>query len=131
MAESETGQERTEEATAKRKQESRDKGEVVRSKELTTLVMMLISGAGFIFLGSALVQDLMLVLRTHLSIERAQIFDLNAYPGLLLETLHFSIFAVMPLFILLVVVAIIAPTDTIATLDCIIIGPASNAGVTK
>ncbi|NOX92034.1 MAG: flagellar biosynthesis protein FlhB [Gammaproteobacteria bacterium] len=109
MAESETGQERTEEATEKRKKESRDKGEVVRSKELTTLVMMLVSGAGFVFLGSALVKDLMQVLRAHLSIERAQIFDLNSYPGLLLETLQFSIFSVMPLFILLVVVAIIAP----------------------
>ncbi len=109
MAESETGQERTEEATAKRKQESRDKGEVVRSKELTTLVMMLVSGAGFVFLGSGLIKDLMQVLRAHLSIERAQIFDLDSYPHLLLETLQFSIFAVMPLFILLVVAAIVAP----------------------
>ena len=98
MAESETGQERTEEATAKRKQESRDKGEVVRSKELTTLVMMLVSGAGFVFLGARLVEDLMQILRTHLSIERAQIFDLGSYPGLLFETLKFSIFSVMPLF---------------------------------
>ncbi len=109
MAESETGQERTEEATEKRKQKSRDKGEVVRSKELTTLVMMLVSGAGFVFLGSALVGDLMQVLRVHLNIERELIFDLASYPGLLFETLQFSIFAVMPLFILLALVAIIAP----------------------
>ncbi len=109
MSENEKGQERTEEATEKRKKESRDKGEVVRSKELTTLVMMLVSGAGFVFLGSALVQDLMQVLRAHLSIERAQIFDLASYPGLLFDTLQFSIFSVMPLFILLVVVAIVAP----------------------
>ena len=109
MAESETGQERTEEATAKRKQESRDKGEVVRSKELTTLVVMLVSGAGFVFLGSRLVEDLMQILRAHLSIERAQIFDLGSYPGLLFETLKFSIFSVMPLFLLLVVAAIVAP----------------------
>ncbi|MCF6338334.1 MAG: flagellar biosynthesis protein FlhB [Gammaproteobacteria bacterium] len=109
MAESEKGQERSEEATEKRKKESRDKGEVVRSKELTTLVMMLVSGAGFVFLGSALVQDLMQILRAHLSIERAQIFDLASYPGFLFDTLQFSIFSVMPLFILLVVVAIVAP----------------------
>jgi len=109
VAESETGQERTEEATEKRKQKSRDKGEVVRSKELTTLVMMLVSGAGFVFLGSALVGDLMQVLRVHLNIERELIFDLASYPGLLFETLQFSIFAVMPLFILLALVAIIAP----------------------
>ncbi len=109
MAESETGQERTEEATAKRKQESRNKGEVVRSKELTTLVMMLVSGAGFVFLGSGLIKDLMQVLRAYLSVERAQIFDLASYPGLLFETLKFSILSVMPLFLLLVVVAIIAP----------------------
>lgn len=109
MAENENGQERTEEATAKRKQESRNKGEIARSKELTTFFMLLASGAGFVYLGSDLVKDLMKILRSHLSIERAQIFDVGSYPHLFLDTLQTAITAVMPLFMLLVVAAIVAP----------------------
>lgn len=109
MAENENGQERSEEATAKRKQESRDKGEIARSKELTTLLMMMISGAGFVFLGSGLVKDLMQILRSSLTIEREKIFDLTSYPSFFIETLQSAIYAVMPLFALLVIAAIIVP----------------------
>ncbi len=109
MAENENGQERTEEATAKRKQDSRNKGEIARSKELTTLLMLLTSGAGFVYLGSDLVKDLMEILRSNLSIERAQIFDVGSFPNYFLETLQTAISAVMPLFMLLVVAAVIAP----------------------
>lgn len=109
MAENENGQERSEEATAKRKQESRDKGEIARSKELTTLLMMLISGAGFVFLGNGLVKDLMQILRSSLTIEREKIFDLASYPGFFIEILQSAISAVMPLFGLLVIAALIVP----------------------
>jgi flagellar biosynthetic protein FlhB len=109
MAENETGQERTEEATAKRKQESRDKGEIARSKELTTVLMMLVSGAGFFFLGSDLIAELMQILRSTLTIERSLIFDTNALPSLFLGVLQTAILAVTPLFLLLVITAIVAP----------------------
>ena len=109
MAENENGQERTEEATAKRKQEARDKGEIARSKELTTVLMLLISGAGFVYLGRGLVMDLMKILRSYLSVERERIFDVASFPHLFLESLQAAISAVMPLFILLVIAAVVSP----------------------
>lgn len=109
MAENENGQERTEEATGKRKQESRDKGEIARSKELTTVILMLVSGAGFFFLGGELVADIMQILRDSLTIERKQIFDVGTYPLLFLNTVQTALTAVFPLFLLLVVGAIVAP----------------------
>lgn len=109
MAENENGQERTEDATSKRKEESRKKGEVARSKELTTVLMMLASGTGFFFLGSKLVADIMQIMRDSLTIERAQIFEINTYPVLFLDTIQKALTAVSPLFILLVVTAIVAP----------------------
>ena len=42
MAESESGQDKTEEPTEKRKKDSREKGEIARSKELNTLALSLI-----------------------------------------------------------------------------------------
>ena len=109
MAENENGQERTEEATAKRKEESRDKGEIARSKELTTLLLLLVSGAAFLSLGSGLIADIMEILRSHLTIERDLIFDETLYPQLFLNTLQDALNAVFPLFILLVIGALVAP----------------------
>lgn len=109
MAENENGQERSEEATAKRKKESRDKGEIARSKELTTVIILLVSGVGFFFLGSKLVSDIMDILRNSLTIEREKIFDISTFPVLFLERVEEGMSAVMPLFILLVVAAVVAP----------------------
>ncbi len=109
MAENENGQERTEEATAKRKQESRDKGEIARSRELNTLLMLFASGGGLFFLGSDLVKGLMQILDSSLTIERADIFDVNAMTTLFGERVFHALDAVMPLFVLLVIVAILAP----------------------
>ena len=39
MAESESGQDKTEEPTEKRKKDSREKGEIARSKELNTCLL--------------------------------------------------------------------------------------------
>jgi len=109
MAENENGQERSEQATGKRIQESRDKGEVARSKELTTVILMLVSGVGFFFLGSDLVSDIMQILRDSLTIEREQIFNVSTYPLVFLNAIETALTAVFPLFLLLVIAAVIAP----------------------
>lgn len=109
MAENENGQERTEQATSKRKQQSRDKGEVPRSKELTTVILMLVSGVGFFYLGSNLISDIMQILRESLTIERAQIFNIDAFPLVFLDAVKSGLLAVFPLFLLLIVTAILAP----------------------
>ncbi|MBN4079196.1 flagellar biosynthesis protein FlhB [Beggiatoa alba] len=109
MAENDSGQERTEDATEKRKQESRKKGEVARSKELTTVLLLLVSGVGFFFLGSELVADLMRILRESLIIERETIYRVEAFPELFLKILQSAIHAIFPMFLLLVITAFIAP----------------------
>lgn len=109
MAENDTGQERTEEATAKRKQDSRDKGEIARSKELNTLLVMLVSGAGFLFLGQSMIEELMQILRDSLTIERAVIFNPFSMWIIFWERIYSALDAVLPLFLLLVFIAIVAP----------------------
>ena len=51
MAESDSGQERTEEPTSKRLKESRDKGQVARSRELNTLAVVMVAAVGLLMLG--------------------------------------------------------------------------------
>lgn len=52
MAENQDGQEKTEEPTSKRKEESRRDGEVARSKELSTAVILLAAGMALLVFGS-------------------------------------------------------------------------------
>ena len=47
-----TGQERTEQATPKRKQEARKKGQVAQSKEISSFMILMVSTAFFYFAGS-------------------------------------------------------------------------------
>lgn len=109
MAENESGQDKSEEATGKRKQEARDKGEIARSKELTTVIVLLVSSAGFMFMGKGMVTGLEEILRDNLSIHRADIFDTSAMMKLFTHSLRDGLNVVVPLFTLLIVVALIAP----------------------
>ena len=59
MAESESGQDKTEEPTEKRKKDSREKGEIARSKELNTLAIMLAGAGGLLVYGGGLALDLL------------------------------------------------------------------------
>ena len=69
----------------------------------------MVSGAAFLSLGSGLIADIMEILRSHLTIERDFIFDETLYPQLFLNTLQDALNAVFPLFILLVIGALVAP----------------------
>ena len=55
MAEQSERDERTEEATPRRRQEAREKGQVAFSSELTAATMLLATGATFLALGGHLV----------------------------------------------------------------------------
>jgi len=75
MAENETGQEKTEQPTGKRLQDAREKGQVPRSRELSTTVILLAGGGALLVLGGALGQDLAQSLVAGLSLERSVLFE--------------------------------------------------------
>ncbi|WP_412501535.1 flagellar biosynthesis protein FlhB [Shewanella chilikensis] len=78
MAENEDGQEKTEEATSRRLQQAREKGQVARSKELGTSAVLLAAALGFAMLGPSLAASLASVMSRLFSMERDQIFDTNS-----------------------------------------------------
>ena len=108
-AENENGQERTEEASGKRKQEARDKGQIARSKELTTVMMLLAGGAGFLFMGDKMVRDLMQILRDNFTLSRSEIFDPESMTRLFSQAASDGLSAVLPFLILLAIAALVSP----------------------
>ena len=74
MAESD-GQERTEDATPKRLQQAREKGQVARSKELASVSVLVVGSIALMWFGESLARGLATVMERLFSLSREEIFD--------------------------------------------------------
>ncbi|MEM9397225.1 MAG: flagellar biosynthesis protein FlhB [Pseudomonadota bacterium] len=109
MAEEQTGQERTEEPTERRKQEARKKGQVPRSKELNTMLGLLFAGAALWILGGALVSDLSAITVAGFSVDRSLAYDTARIPVHFMHLVSETLMALVPFFAVTVVAALAGP----------------------
>ena len=105
----ETGQEKTHDATPRRKQQAREKGQVAQSRELNTLLMLFSSGVCAIFWGPHLVRDIANMFKQFLEVDRHAIFDPRAMPGLFSEAAISMLFSLAPFFAILTIAALAGP----------------------
>ena len=75
MSSEDTSQEKTEQATPKRVDEAREKGQISRSKELSTMCILMASALIFVFLGQQLSTSIQNLMKNNFIIERNNIFD--------------------------------------------------------
>ncbi|QXI30109.1 flagellar biosynthesis protein FlhB [Pseudomonas vanderleydeniana] len=109
MAESESGQDKTEEPTEKRKKDSREKGEIARSKELNTLAVMLAGAAGLLIFGGKLAQEMAELMRLNFTLTREVVLDQRYMSIFLLQSGKLAILAVQPILLTLLVAAFVGP----------------------
>jgi flagellar biosynthetic protein FlhB len=104
-----SAQERTEQATPKRLQEARERGQVPRSRELTTMAVLVVSAAALMMMGDGIVGQTLHTMENSFSVPRAALMD----PGTMLIKLQQAIFeavaALMPFFLVVTAVALLAP----------------------
>ncbi|MEP5765384.1 MAG: flagellar biosynthesis protein FlhB [Halieaceae bacterium] len=108
MAE-ETAQERTEEPTAKRREDAKKKGEVPRSRDFNTLVSLLAGGLGTLVLGPTLIGDTRQLLSGGLRLERNLAFDDGAPLQLFHAAMIDAALLLAPLLSLLLVCTLLGP----------------------
>jgi len=112
MADDKEQQDRTEQATPKRRQDARNKGDVPRSRELTMTGVML-SGASFIlFLSVPIANRLVEDFSSSLRIDRSKIFDTDYGPIALAEASINAAWTMMP-FALVLLVSVFASATLI------------------
>jgi flagellar biosynthetic protein FlhB len=104
MAESESGQDKTEDPTDKKKKDAREKGEIARSKELNTLAIMLAGAGGLLIFGGALAQDMMELMRLNFSLSREVLLDQRSMGTYLLHSGQIALLAIQPVMITLFLV---------------------------
>jgi len=108
MAE-ESGQEKTEDPTPKRIREAREKGDVPRSKELaTTLVLMTAVASVFVF-GAQLADKLLGLVESNFILDRQSIFDTNKMLAHFEVSAWDAVLGVSGIFSVILVAALIGP----------------------
>jgi flagellar biosynthetic protein FlhB len=109
MAESESGADKTEDPTDKRKKDSREKGEIARSKELNTLAVMVAGCGALLAFGGHLAQSLLELMRSNFTLSREVLLD-ERYMGIfLLQSGKIAIMATQPILVTLLLAALISP----------------------
>ncbi len=109
MAESESGQDKTEDPTDKRKQDARKKGEIARSRELNTVVVTLAGAGALLAFGGYLAETLMTLMRMNFDIPREAVLDVGAMGRFLLGSGKMAIWATQPVLVVLFVMSFIGP----------------------
>ena len=109
MAESESGQEKSEEPTAKKLEDARKKGQIARSRDFNTMVIIALAATALIMMGHLMVADISNIMTKYLQPSRADMFDpmgtLRWFYSAILE----GVFLLMPFLAIMLVGALFAP----------------------
>ncbi len=110
MADDDSAQEKTEEATPRRKEKAREEGQIPRSRDLTTSAVLIVGTIGLWVFGGKVANTLLDILRFNFSLEREVIFDQNKMLAQLGVSFFEALWALLPIFAVLLLAAIIGPT---------------------
>ncbi|MCQ4263662.1 flagellar biosynthesis protein FlhB [Stutzerimonas stutzeri] len=111
MAESESGADKSEEPTDKRLRESREKGQLARSRELSTVAVTLGGIGGLLASGGSLAQTLMAMMQGTFELSRETVLDEGSMVRLLMSNGLMALEAIMPLLIALLIASIVGPVS--------------------
>ncbi|MGZ8164943.1 MAG: flagellar biosynthesis protein FlhB [Methylobacter sp.] len=108
MAE-DSGQEKTEEPTSKRLEDAQKKGQIARSRELNTFVMLMTSAMLMLMLGERMGNGLIEMMRTQFQASREIIFDPASTVIHFKQVMIDGVMVIAPFIAVMVIAAITAP----------------------
>lgn len=110
MAENEDGQERTEEASAKKLADARKKGQVPRSKELATMAVTVSGALTLLVFGGYLAEQMTVMVQHSFSADYLSSTRTAELPGKFYELLVAGMIAMWPVLLVAILAAILANT---------------------
>ena len=109
MADSSSDQEKTEEATPRRLEKAREEGQVARSRELATFMLLLGGVVGLWSMGAMLYGQLGSVMEQAFLFERREAMETMPMLSQALDLGSRTLLSLIPLFLLLTLIALVAP----------------------
>ncbi len=109
MAESESGQERSEEPTAKKLDDARKKGQIARSRDFNTMVIIALAATALLMLGKVMVADLTHLMTQYFQPTRQDIFDPFGVLRWFYAAMLDGVWLIVPFLAVMMVSALFAP----------------------
>jgi flagellar biosynthesis protein FlhB len=106
VAESSDGQEKTEEASSRKIQQARQKGQVPRSRELGSVLAMLLAGASFFFMGNMLVNGFSNMMIKSFAFDLRDFQDPGAMAMRFMEAVFQGLILILPFLLLMLVIGV-------------------------
>jgi flagellar biosynthetic protein FlhB len=104
-----TGQEKTEQATPKRLREAREKGQIARSRDLNSLILLLAASGGLLAYGETMLAGMVRQMYSGFILSREVLFDSARLQQHLGQAMIDALQAFSPLLGVLFVAALLAP----------------------
>jgi len=104
-----SGQEKTEQATPKRLRESREKGQIARSRDLNSLILLLVASGGLLVFGETMLRGMVRQMYSGFMLSREVMFDPARLQQYLGQALIDALLAFTPLLGMLFLAALLAP----------------------
>lgn len=108
--------EKTEKATPRRKSEARKEGQIAKSQDLNSGIILTIAFAVLFVMGARMLQDLEMILRTNLGTLDISEITLDGIVPFLLHHITLVIFILLPLFCVLVLLGIFSNLSQVGPL---------------
>lgn len=109
MAENEDGQERTEEPSARKLEQAREKGQVARSRELGSVAVMIFGAVGLMLFGPLFLDAGQDVFQLNYEVDRDSLMDPDVGMHKLLQSAQRILVALIPFFVMVAIAAIGIP----------------------
>jgi flagellar biosynthesis protein FlhB len=109
LADDHSSEDKTEDATPRRQEKAREEGQIPRSRELTTAVVLLVSLVALWIFGSKLVSTMLSVFRRNFSFSREAIFDPQIMPAFFVSSLMEALWDLIPFAGATALAALVAP----------------------
>jgi len=109
VADDQSSEDKTEDATPRRQEKAREEGQIPRSRELTTALVLLVSLVALWIFGGHLVRTMLVVFRRNFSISREAIFDPNIMAGYFVSSLFDALWDLLGFAGLTLLAALVAP----------------------
>ncbi len=108
MAEENKDQERTEEPTPKKREKSREEGQVAKSREMASVAVLGVSLIYFYFASSVLITRIMDMMKSHFARAGSTTLTIDSIQALAIDMILQTVAILAPLLILLIVASIAA-----------------------
>lgn len=109
MAEEDSSQEKTEEPTSRRLEKAREEGQIPRSRELSTSVLLVFGVVGFMGFSRWIVDHMTTIIEYCLQLARRDVFDEKQMIIHLVTSIEYGIYGILPVMAMLFIGGFIGP----------------------